>query len=94
MAYATISNWTVTDWTDEMESVARDKFVPMIMSAGAMKTQMVRTSAHTFSVITEYADAKGAETAQTKIAEIRSQASQELPMTLASAAGGEVFAKG
>ena len=93
MTYATLSNWNVTDWTNEMEATAREKFIPMIMSAGAVSVQMVRTGDRTFSVITEYADAKSAEDAQTKIAEIRSQATQELPMTLASASGGEIFAK-
>lgn len=93
MTYATLSNWNVTDWTAEMETIAREKFIPMIMAAGAEKAQMVRTGDLTFSVLTEYADARSAETAQARIAEIRSQATQELPMTLAGAFSGEVFAK-
>jgi hypothetical protein len=76
-----------------MEDTAREKFLPMIMSVGAVRVQMVRTGDQTFSVITEYADAKKADEAQSKIAEIRSQATQELPMTMASASGGEIFAK-
>lgn len=93
MTYATLSNWNVTDWTNEIETTAREKFIPMILSVGAVSVQMVRTGDRTFSVLTEYADAKSAEDAHTKIAEIRSQATQELPMTLASASGGEIFAK-
>ena len=44
-----------------MEALARDKFVPMIMSSGASKVQMVRTGDLSFSVVTEYEDADKAE---------------------------------
>ncbi len=94
MTYSTVSNWDVTEWTDEMEAIARDKFVPMIMSVGAERVQMVRTGDLSFCVITEYADAKTGESAQSRIAEIRGQAAQELPMTMASASAGAVFANG
>ena len=67
MSYSTISNWNVTSWTDEMEALARDKFVPMIMSSGASKVQMVRTGDLSFSVVTEYEDADKAEKAQSRI---------------------------
>jgi hypothetical protein len=93
MAYTTLSTWNVTGWTDEMEATARDKFIPMILSVGATKVQMVRTGDLAFSVITEYAAAQKAEVAQARIAEIRAQAGQELVMTMASSASGEVFAK-
>jgi hypothetical protein len=62
----------------------------LIMSVGAAKVQMVRT----FCVVTEYADAAKAKAAQDRIAEIRAQAADELPMTLAIAHAGEVFAHG
>ncbi|MDP2122242.1 MAG: hypothetical protein Q8S27_20350 [Hoeflea sp.] len=94
MGYSSISTWNVTEWTDEMEAIARDKFVPMIMSSGASKVQMVRTGDLSFAVVTEYADAQAAEKAQARIADIRSQASTELPMTLAGVSAGAVFAKG
>jgi len=94
MSYSTISNWNVTSWTDEMEALARDKFVPMIMSSGASKVQMVRTGDLSFSVVTEYENADKAEKAQSSIAEIRSQATTELPMTMADVSSGTVFANG
>ncbi len=94
MSYSTISLWDVTDWTDAHEALARDKFVPMIMSVGADRVQMVRTGDRSFCVITEYADAQKAEKAQQRIAEIRGQAAEELPMTMASASAGSVFAHG
>jgi hypothetical protein len=94
LTYSSISNWSVTKWTDEMEALARDKFVPMIMSSGASKVQMVRTGDLSFSVVTEYADAAAAEKAQAKIADIRSQAATDLPMTMANVSAGAVFANG
>ncbi|MDU8910170.1 hypothetical protein [Aestuariicoccus sp. MJ-SS9] len=94
MTYSTVSHWDTTDWTDEMETLARDKFVPLVLGTGAQRTQMVRTGDRSFCVVTEYADADAAAAAQEKIAAIRAQAADELPMTLASTAGGEVFAGG
>ena len=94
MAYATISNWTATEWTDEMEAIARDKFVPMIMSIGASRVNMIRTGDLTFTVVTEYADEATAKAAQTRIVEIRGQAAEELPMKMDAAADGGVFASG
>ena len=94
MSYATISHWTATEWTDAMEALAREKFVPLIMSVGAGRVRMIRTGELSFCVVTEYPDAKTAEAAQSKIAEIRSQAANELPMTMDSAHGGGVFAEG
>lgn len=94
MSYSTISLWDVTDWTDAHEALAREKFVPMIMSVGADRAQMVRTGDRSFCVITEYADAQKAEKAQQRIAEIRGQAAEELLMTMASASAGSVFAHG
>ena len=94
MAYATISTWTATEWTDSMEAIARDKFVPLIMSIGATRVNMIRTGDLTFTVVTEYADEATANAAQARIAEIRGQAADELPMTMASAADGGIFASG
>lgn len=94
MAYSTISHWNTTEWNDEMEAIAREKFVPLIMSVGAMRVQMIRTGELSFSVVTEYADQAAAEAAQARIAEIRAQAASELPMTMASTDSGAVFAHG
>ncbi len=94
MAYSTVSHWTATEWNDELEAIARDKFVPLIKSVGASRVQMIRTGDLTFSVVTEYSDEATAHAAQAKIAEIREQAAQELPMTMSSASAGAVFASG
>lgn len=94
MAYATASHWVTTEWNDELEAIARDKFVPLIMGCGASGVQMIRTGEYHFTVITHYANEDTAMAAQAKIAEIRSKAADELPMTMDSASGGEVFASG
>jgi len=94
MAYATMSNWTATEWSDEMEAIARNKFVPLVMSVGATRVNMIRTGELSFTVVTEYADEAAANAAQARIAEIREQAADELPMTMSSASGGVVFAHG
>jgi len=39
MAYATITNWSTTEWNDELVSIAQEKFVPLIMSCGAARVQ-------------------------------------------------------
>ena len=94
MSYCSVSHWNVTEWNDEFETIAREKFVPLIMSVGATKVQMVKTGDLSFYVVTEYSDAAAAEAAQARIAEIRSQAADELPMSMASAHAGGVFANG
>jgi hypothetical protein len=94
LAYSTISHWTTTEWNDELETIARDKFVPLIMSVGASRVQMIRTDDLNFTVVTEYSDEATADAAQAKIAEIREQAAQELPMSMSSKAAGGVFASG
>ena len=94
MAYSTISHWTATEWNDGLEAIARDKFVPLIMSVGAARVQMIRTGDLTFSVVTEYADEAAAMAAQERITEIRAQAADELPMSMDSTAAGVVFASG
>lgn len=92
MSYCTMSNWTTTEWTDEMEALARDKYVPMVMAVGASGVQMIRTGPNSFTVVTSYADEATAMTAQEKIAAIRSEAADELPMTMQENSGGAVFA--
>lgn len=92
MSYATVSNWTTTEWSDEMEATAREKFVPLIMSVGASRVQMIRTGDLSFSVVTEYKDEATANAAQSRIAEIRAQAAEELPMSMSGSASGSVFA--
>ena len=93
MSYVSISNWTVTDWTPEMEALAREKYVPLVMSVGAKSVKMVRTSDSSFSVVTTYKDEATAKSAAAKIAEIRAQAAGELPMKMVDVVAGEVFAK-
>lgn len=94
MAYATLTNWTTTEWNDELEAIARDKFVPLILGVGASAVQMVRTGDNSFSVMTHYADEATAKAAQEKIAAIRATATEELPMTMDSSVSGAVFASG
>lgn len=91
MAFVTVSHWTATEMSDEMIAAATGQFVPMIMSVGASAVQMVRTGELTMCVVTHYSDAATAEAAQAKIAEIRSQAASEFPMTMDSAHAGEVM---
>lgn len=93
MGYMTVSNWTTTEWTDELEAIARDKFLPLILSAGALRVQMVRTGDLGFSVVTEYDTEADASAAQAKIAEIRAKATEELPMSMTTVSAGAVFAK-
>ena len=94
MSYATLSNWTTTDWTDDMENLAREKYVPMVMALGAASVQMVRTGDRSFSVLTTYADEATANAAQERIAAIRAEAADELPMTMSGTSSGAVFASG
>lgn len=94
MSYCTMSNWTTTGWNDEMEALARDKYVPMVMAVGASGVQMIRTGDNSFTVVTQYADEATAMAAQEKIAAIRSEAADELPMTMQENASGAVFASG
>ncbi len=94
MPYTAITHWKCESWDEGMTALAQEKYVPMIMSVGASRVQMVRTGPLTFSVITEYADAATAEAAQARIAEIRAKAADELPMSMVSTEAGEVFASG
>jgi hypothetical protein len=91
LAFVTVSHWTATEMTDEMTATANEKFVPSIMATGASGVQMVRTGDLSLCVVTHYADAAAAESAQAKIAELRGQAASDFPMTMDSAHGGEVI---
>ena len=53
---------------------------------------MVRTGDNGFTVMTHYSDEAAATDAQEKIASIRAQAADELPMTMDSRAEGARFA--
>ena len=90
MAFVTVSHWTSTEISEEMISTANEKFIPLIMGVGASEVQMVRTGELTLCVVTQYPDAEAAQTAQSKIAEIREQVAQDFPMTMVSAHAGEV----
>ncbi|MFD1341096.1 hypothetical protein [Litorisediminicola beolgyonensis] len=92
MPFIVLSHWKTTDWTDELEALAQDTFVPMILAAGAVRVRMVRTGDRSFTVVTEYADAAAAEAAQEKIQAIRSKAATELPMSLDGTEGAMAFA--
>lgn len=94
MAYATISSWDTTDWTDDMEDLARNKYVPMVMQLGASSIHMIRTGDRSFTVVTHYPDEASAQAAQDKIAAIRQEASEEMPMSMADVRAGAVFASG
>ena len=94
LAFSTISEWTTTERNDDLEAIARDKFVPLILSVGATRVQMIRTGEMTFTVVTEYADEAAAQAAQERIAQIRAQAADELPMSMSGTAAGGVFASG
>ena len=43
MSYVTISLWNATECSDEMEALAREKYVPLVMSTGASSVKMVQT---------------------------------------------------
>lgn len=94
MAYFSVSHWEATDWTNEMEALARDKYVPMVMALGAQSVDMVRTGDLSFLVVTKYADEGTAESAQARIDAIRDEAAEELPMQMTGVHRGATFASG
>ena len=49
MSYSTISLWDVTEWTDAHEALARDKFVPMVMSVGADRVRWFARATKAFA---------------------------------------------
>ncbi len=94
MAYATLSHWTASEWSEDLEHAARQTFVPMILAIGAESVEMIRTGNYSFTVVTRYPDEDTAEAAEHKIATLRSRAASELPITIDAAAAGRVFAAG
>ncbi|MEO9573891.1 MAG: hypothetical protein ABJ263_14335 [Tateyamaria sp.] len=94
MSYYSVSHWAATEWTDEMEALARDKYVPMVKALGAQSVDMIRTGDLSFVVVTKYADAAAGQAAQSRIDEIRDQAAEELPMKMTSVERGSSFASG
>ena len=92
MSYVTISLWNATEWSDEMENLAREKFVPLVMSMDASSVKMVQTGELSFAVITTYDSEETATAAQQRIAEIRAQAATEMSMKIESSMRGGVFA--
>ena len=91
MSYYTISHWEADEWTDEMEAIAKDKFGPMIMAAGASSVDFIRTGDRTMSVVTKYKDEATGTAALSKIAEIRGQAASTLPVRMVSDVKGSAF---
>jgi len=94
MSFFSVSHWETTDWTAEMEALARDKYVPMVMALGAESVDMVRTGERNFIVVTKYADEAAASAAQAKIDAVRNEAAGELPMSMSSVERGSTFASG
>ncbi len=43
ISYYSVSHWDTTDGTDQMEALARDKYVPMVKALGAESVDMVRS---------------------------------------------------
>jgi len=93
MGFVTVSHWSATEMNDEMIQTAQDKFVPMIMSVGASGVQMVRTGDLSMMVVTQFSDEATGVKAQEKIADIRSKAAQQFPMTMDSSHAGSVMAE-
>ncbi|HCJ61174.1 MAG: hypothetical protein CBD10_005200 [Alphaproteobacteria bacterium TMED150] len=91
MGYFTISNWEADEWNAEMEAIARDQFAPLIMKLGAESVNFVRTGELTFAVITKYSNEATAIAAAEKIAEIRGQATTELPVRMLGDVKGSSF---
>ena len=93
MGFVTVSHWSATEMSDEMIQTAQDKFVPRIMSVGASGVQMVRTGDLSMMVVTQFSDEATGVKAQEKIADIRSKAAQQFPMTMDSSHAGSVMAE-
>ena len=93
MGFVTVSHWSATEMSDEMIQIAQDKFVLMIMSVGASGVQMVRTGDLSMMVVTQFSDEATGVKAQEKIADIRSKAAQQFPMTMDSSHAGSVMAE-
>ena len=75
-----------------MEALAREKYVPLVMSMGASSVKVVQTGELGFAAILTYDSEETATAAQQRIAEIRAQAATEMPMKMGSSMQGGVFA--
>ena len=92
MSFYTVSHWEANSWDTDDEVKAKEKYVPMIMSLGAISVKMCKTDELKFMVITEWSDAEKAKEASEKITQIREQASEEFENVMLSSHAGEVFA--
>ena len=93
MGFVTVSHWSATEMNDEMIQTAQEKFVPMSMSVGASSVQMVRTGDLSMMVVTQFSNEATGVKAQEVIADIRSKAVQQFPMTMDSSHAGSVIAE-
>ena len=92
ISYVTISLRNVMEQSDGTETLAGEKYVPLVMSMGASSVKMVQTGELSFAVITTYDSEETATAAQQRIAEIRAQAATEMSMKIESSMRGGVFA--
>ena len=92
ISYVTISLRNVMEQSDGTETLAGEKYVPLVMSMGASSVKMVQTGELRFAVITTYDSEETATAAQQRIAEIRAQAATEMSMKIESSMRGGVFA--
>ena len=92
MTFYTVYHWEANSWDKDDEIKAKEKYVPLIMSLGAISIKMIRTDEFKFMVITEWPNAEKGKEAAMKIAEIREQAAEEFENTMVSSHAGEVFA--
>ncbi len=94
MSFYTVSHWEANSWDPEDEIKAKEKYVPMIMSLGAVSVKMCKTDELKFMVITEWPNGAVAKEAAEKIASVREQASEEFDNVMISSHAGETFASG
>ena len=73
ISYVTISLWNATEWSDEMGTLTREKYVPLVMSMRVSSVKMVQMGELRFAVITTYDSEENATEAQQCIAEIRAR---------------------
>ena len=67
MSFYTVSHWEANSWDPEDEVKAKEKYVPMIMSLGAVSVKMCKTDILKFMVITEWTDGDKAKEAAENI---------------------------
>ena len=79
---------------DEMKETKQSKFIPMLMSLGAVNAYNIWTSETTAMQVTVFPDEAAKSSAMKKIAEIRSQGASEFSATMTKAEEGHVIAHG